>query len=343
MPPLVLLFRLCSLERNGFNPPTLSNAEWDQLAKLAVAHGVGAWLLDRLLADYPDLPLPDGSRSLLLAAAHANLSQCAVMTGVVLRITSLLRNEGIEPIFLKGLALLRDFYPDIALRSTSDVDILVTDPDNFRARDALVADGAAPCHQRPEVIDKFRNHMVPMRYRGLSVEIHRNLSRHDVGRVSPIINIESHVAKSDDFSSLDAEASFCHLAIHAASHRRREMVCLKWYVDLAVVIMSRPADPLGFINRCLEVAPSARSDIREAVAIAMPLLPANVASLFAANGFTPVKLALADIDPTSSPLWPIRKSAYKAFSLALAVVELLRRGQDLLPSIRYFAHLRNNS
>lgn len=331
-PPLLTLFRLCALSRNGFNPPCVSTKEAHVLARLAVANGVAGWLLDRLDADYPDWPPTKAVRKTLLDAAHVNLSRCAAMTGVIMRISTLLRKNGIEPVILKGMALLRDYYPDIAHRSTSDIDLLASGVPATRIRDVLVSDGAEPIRTRPNWLDEVRNHLVPMRYRGLMVEVHRNLARYDVGSVSPIVNIDSHVVSAEAFSSLDAEALFCHLAIHGASHRRRTEVSLKWYVDFAQVIMSRSADPAAFVSRCLAIAPSAKSDILWAVSIAIPLLPAPVGDKLMAAGFKPVKLTLAAIDATTLRLWPLRKAFYRVQVLTLSLVEFVKRNVASIPT-----------
>ncbi len=331
---LSLLFRLCSFERDGFNPPDISKKTASRLALLAAQNGVAGWLLDRLLSNYPDWPPTSLMRERLLSSAHGALVRNAAMIGVVGRMSSALRAGGVEPILLKGLSLTRGYYPDPAMRSASDIDILILNGDEAKASALLQSDGAQPTRQRVSTLNAIRNHLPPILYRGLLLEIHRNLARHDVGR-SAINDIASHLSPAPyGYSVLDPEALFCHLAIHAASHYRRGATQVKYFVDIAMV-MNSVADPHRFMTACRSIAPSAKSDIRWAAGMAVNLLPPAKAHEFISAGVNPLKISAANIDGRYRRFALFHIALYAAYVNFLTLFAILRGGFGLLPTIRY--------
>lgn len=301
-----LLCRLCAVERGGFEPPAVADADVEALARLAAAQGVGGWLAGRLADSYADWgPTP---RLLRLLRPHvlAVLSRNAVCIGVAWRVVRLLRGHGVGCVALKGVALVGTAYPDAAMRAIGDVDILVPGPEVRLAREILVADGAeeGPPPRRPAVVDSWRDHLEGLTYRGVGVELHHKLSRSD-GGASFLGDVARYVESGEMVDTLSPDAHFCYLCAHARKHWLRGQSSLKWMLDLAVMLAARD-DAAAFVRGCLALAPSLAREVRWAVSVAAPLVPERGRAVLRSGGF-----ALRETVPAGGG-WRVRLSAVPA-------------------------------
>jgi hypothetical protein len=84
----------------------------------------------------------------VLAALRArylsNMARCVYLSGVLETITKLFEGAGIVSVPFKGLVLSEFVYGDPALRSFSDLDILVPKQDAVKARNLLIQNGFVP-------------------------------------------------------------------------------------------------------------------------------------------------------------------------------------------------------
>jgi putative nucleotidyltransferase-like protein len=90
-----------------------------------------------------------------------------------------LRASGIEPVVLKGAAVMDTLYREPVERDLDDLDILVSEPDVARAATALAEAGYAadPALPSPEAYRRHHFHL-PLQHRGRPmVEVHWALSR----------------------------------------------------------------------------------------------------------------------------------------------------------------------
>lgn len=120
----MLLQLLSEVEPQHARHP-VDEKEWQRLIEDAARREVEAFLYHRLreLLVLPDIP----------AAVRSRLEELYCLNGIrnqllyaeVARVLSLLRDEGIDVIVLKGAYLAQHVYPDFALRTMSDVDLLV--------------------------------------------------------------------------------------------------------------------------------------------------------------------------------------------------------------------------
>ncbi len=329
-----VLFGLCAMEREGYAPPEMTRVEALALARAAVGHGVAGWLLERLESDYGEWGVTGVVRGRLLDAAHDALVRNAAMIGVMGRMSKVLREGGVEPIVLKGLAVLRGYYPDMAMRNSVDIDILILNGDEGRAVEMLIGDGAEATRRRVSSLDAIRNHLSALRYRGITVEIHRNLARHDVGRVSAIRDISGHVERTRyGYSVLDSRAMLCHLAIHAASHYRRGATEVKFFVDVALVL-AREGDVSGFVRECMALSPGARGDIRYAVGLAMNILPRETREKLEKSGIRRISPTEGNLDGRRRRLGRFRVWLYGVYVDIYTIVAVTCRGR-LLSTLRY--------
>lgn len=93
-------------------------------------------------------------------------------------ITELLNNQGIVPIFLKGVGHLLDgLYDDIGERQVGDIDILVKENNMVRAAEILIAEGYFPSTEFDPNSQKVQRHYPRLlnENRTGAVEIHRQI------------------------------------------------------------------------------------------------------------------------------------------------------------------------
>lgn len=301
-----LLCRLCAIERGGFEPPAVGDADTEALVSLAVAHGVAGWLSGRLADGYADWGTAPRLLRLLRPHVLAALSRNGVCIGVAWRVAELLRGRGVGCVALKGVALVGTSYPDAATRAIGDVDILVPGPMVRLARDILIADGAVEnCSpRRPAVVDSWRDHLEGLTYRGVVVELHHKLSRCD-GGASFLGSVARCVESGERVDALSAAAHFCYLCAHARKHWLRGQSSLKWMLDLAVLLSARD-DAAAFVRGCVALAPSLAGEVRWAVSVAAPLMPARGRAVLRRGGF-----ALRDAVPQGGG-WSLRFAAVPA-------------------------------
>ena len=94
-------------------------------------------------------------------------------------ITELLNQQGITPIFLKGVGHVMDgLYEDIGERQIGDIDILVDENNMVKAADLLITEGYVPfCQFDPGLLKTYRHYpRLNHNNRIAAVEIHRQIS-----------------------------------------------------------------------------------------------------------------------------------------------------------------------
>lgn len=114
--------------------------DWPTLLRMAVAHGVLPLLYFHLKKTCPDLvpqPILDQFHNHFLANAGRNL----FLTEELLKLLHLFEAKGIPAIPLKGPALAASIYGDLALRTFSDLDIVVHKRDVKRAKALVLSQG----------------------------------------------------------------------------------------------------------------------------------------------------------------------------------------------------------
>ena len=195
-----------------------------RLEALAVAHG----------AAHPSFA--DGQRRAFASALAIERASANVV--------ALLADDGIPSVTLKGPALGARYWGDAALRSSTDVDVLVSPHDAERARLLLVRSGFLMGTTYPEWYLRWLHFHVELHRRQppAVVELHWNVVRPAVGRVP----VERIIATAEQVncgaSVLPAPRPSWQLvtgAVHAIQHQ----LGLRTLVDLSFVARRlRPED-----------------------------------------------------------------------------------------------------
>jgi hypothetical protein len=205
-------------------------------------HGLGGYLAG--LAEAGDLQgaLPASIREGLAARRRRIAMDNTLLLSRARPLLAALAGRGIEPIVLKGTALLGRVYRDAGSRLLSDLDLLVP------AGRAAEAEALLPEFGLREAESSQRS----ARRRGyesdanalFAFDLHWDLSqRHRFQADLDGVWARSVRAELDgvEVRRLDREDEFLYLALHYASHYFG--VTLKWLVDLRELLRHDPPDP----------------------------------------------------------------------------------------------------
>ena len=206
---------------------------WDGTIELAERHGVLPlvyWSLSRVVG----VEVPRPVMATLAERFRANALWSLRLAGYLVQLMTALEARQIRAVAWKGPALSMAAYGHLALRTFSDLDLLVARPDLERAGAALRAHGLRPEASLPDLrVWPFT------RPDGLVVELHwapapwpfvSDLRTSDLHREAVAMGDHSigHLAPAD---------LLVVLCVHGSKHRWDR---LQWIVDLAELIQARP-------------------------------------------------------------------------------------------------------
>jgi len=187
--------------------------------------------------------LPSDVQGRLERRCQAFLLQNVLQHRDINEVLSALADEKVEAIVLKGAALGELLYPNVALRPSSDLDILCREEDWARVHSTLTGLGYTPERDYPVAPPKLTSkdayyHMEYKRERssGIRVEVHYDwlglgLTPRRPGRAWQRAWIQS-VADLPALV-LSPEDQLISLCVHLGFHGYNG---LKWYIDLALLL-----------------------------------------------------------------------------------------------------------
>jgi hypothetical protein len=117
-----------------------SKIDWPYLLRTAAAHGVTPLLYSHLHKTFPDL-IPASILDQLHNQFLANAGHNIFLTAELLKLLRLFETNGIPAIPFKGPILAASVYGDLALRTFSDLDIVVHRGDIQKAKALLLSQG----------------------------------------------------------------------------------------------------------------------------------------------------------------------------------------------------------
>jgi len=224
-------------------PPTHS-LDWERLLILGRRHRVQAMLWEGLQSVRVLIPAGVSDRLRLDAeeVVRSNLRIAAESA----RLFQLFQSEGVDLLFLKGLALAALAYPDPYLKMGWDIDLLVSANDISDACGLLRNAGYSPIAPNSasdrELIKwhRTRKESVWASDNGqFHVDLHSRLS--DNRRLLPGIGLQSprqlaRLGNGIELPTLGPEELFAYLCVHGSSSA---WFRLKWPMDLAAILASK--------------------------------------------------------------------------------------------------------
>ena len=229
-------------QKEKANEDIRSFPAWKLFTGLAVRHGVAALVWQNIT----DLGLtgcvPETERILLEGLRFKSIARVSWITETAAGVTSLLEQEGIKVVLLKGLALEHTVYGSRGLRQMSDADLLVAPSDALRARDILVREGfrsmplKSPLYRH--IILDLGNHLPELHRGGISVDLHYRLFGPEGEEMVVRAIEESEMIVSGDrfFRVLPPLTSFLALVSHIYKHEIKGEFQLRLWTDIYLLL-----------------------------------------------------------------------------------------------------------
>lgn len=212
--------------------------DWEGIAALASMHSLQAMVWYTV----KDLPgIPEQVQQKLRAGFHATVFAEAQQTYLRQRIGELFDAQGLDYIFLRG-SCLKDAYPEPALRSMSDVDVLVRMENYDAIHQCMTAMGAETSLQD----DNHRNY----RYSGALVEFHPNLLRHTSAGAAAL-NPGWQFVSADAPHVLDPNGEYLYTLCHLAHHFMSGGTGVRSVMDVWVSLTARPLPDRAWLEEKL--------------------------------------------------------------------------------------------
>jgi hypothetical protein len=276
--PLLDVARWCAraelddTARAALDACTATPLAWDALPPLLRAHGLTALAVRHLSHVRTRIPPPVWDT--LSGQSAEDQARALRMTAELLRIVDALGAEGIAVLPYKGPLLGLVAYGDLALRRSSDLDVLIHPADMARAIAALAplgyrnADRMSPA-QAAWFLRADGDVSVVHDDTGLLVELHAYATTR---RLGPTPGFAELWERRKDLQvagrrvpALDAHDQLLLLALHGTKHGWRKLEWLAGFASLA----ARNPDAL---ERLIAAAPSGARALRLACALSASLL-----------------------------------------------------------------------
>jgi hypothetical protein len=190
-------------------------------------------------------------------AAH-NTRRVLMQIAEAGRISSLLADEGIRSMIIKGPLLSLLAFGDLSLRESQDIDLVVDSAHVMEAHRLIVQAGY--CLIAPKVELTPPRYQVYRRWRGqlgyylvssdVVLELHWRLTANsllmrDVARLCT----QQVRVSSRSFDTLPDEELFLYLCVHGSVHM---WFRLKWLADIAVLLQRMDPEDIGRITSCAQ-------------------------------------------------------------------------------------------
>ena len=224
--------------------------DWESIVKIANQQLVSPALWVSLMNKGLDEDLPDELKCYLSGLHNLNLQRNILIKQQAEEIIRSLNEIGIEPILLKGAALLfTNAFTDSGTRILADLDIMVLEADVEKSWKILSALGYRT-HEPDAPVDTWAHHQPPMLRDGepAATELHTQLfSRYDGKMVLTAADcFEEAVTiktKSLCFKILSPTHFIIHNIVHSEVHHRHfysGIISLRMLLDLAVMSDVQP-------------------------------------------------------------------------------------------------------
>ena len=196
--------------------------KWDGILETVISHGLSMSLYRNLNKINHDHLIPSGFMEKLRQTYYVNTVRNMLFHSELERVLKSFQNEGIKTIVLKGAMLAETVYPNIALRSMGDIDLLVHKDDLDRAEKRIFKLGYIlnEHYRSPEWYRKKHHHLAPLFNpdKIVKIDVHHNI----IPPSNPFsINIDEFWQRAQpakiantDVLILSPEDLILHLSLH---------------------------------------------------------------------------------------------------------------------------------
>lgn len=173
---------------------------------------------------------------------HISLARNTLIYNYLEFILSIIKEEPIKVVLLKGLALEKMVYGNKGLRQMNDLDILVSREKALLLRNILLKNGfeSVPMVSRfhEKVMPSWGKHLPEMYFRGLSVEIHIELFDPEDNSLTKDFLDKAVAGKQNNCEVFlpDPQLFFLYLIKHLENHESHDTSQLRLYTDLIILL-----------------------------------------------------------------------------------------------------------
>jgi len=223
----------------------LQKTDLEKFEKYCIRHGIAPYIYKVLQSSdnklYTNNSIYKNFEQIYIQTLAKNLKS----KQEILSLAKIFRNENITMIALKGMALIQSVYPDLGLRSMSDVDLLFDLNDIPQVEEILFSQGYQTdsryyTGQFKELDMRQNHHHLPMMTKnGIAIEAHWNLFPPtfsysiDLQKMKDnSIQYDAKQSKLNTFSSLDM---LLHSCIHIHENYIQKGMRLAWLLDIEML------------------------------------------------------------------------------------------------------------
>lgn len=248
LPEERLLLSSCRLDFTGQQKQEIGDwmlkvTDWNYFVRLANEHGIIALAWHNMSLTVNQQIMPDEIFQKLHAAYLKSLSYNTFVYNQLEEVASLLVEDNISIVILKGLALEETVYGNRGLRQMTDIDVLVKKEDALKMRKILLENGyesspiISPVYERK--MFQHGKHLPEMNKNGLSVEIHTKLfAQPGNSMTEEFIEKAYPVPGKKNIYFPESQLFFLYLVKHLDRHEKEGTSQLKLYVDLYLLLMA---------------------------------------------------------------------------------------------------------
>src|SRR5579883_932497 len=222
------------------------NIDWEYLIQKANKHGVISLLYTRLNTICP-LDVPEFALNELRGIFHAIATRNLFLTGELVKLLNLLKEQGILAVPYKGPVLATSIYKNLALRQFGDLNIIVQQQDIFTVKKLLLSQGYRPNIEMTHAEEiAYLNSKTEHTYdfihdeKGIFIEIHWRIAPKYISPIEPKDfwqDLEPFSLAGTTVSYLPLEDWLPILCVHASRHMWER---LSWLCDIATLIHNHP-------------------------------------------------------------------------------------------------------
>ncbi|MDR3598922.1 MAG: nucleotidyltransferase family protein [Desulfosporosinus sp.] len=259
--PEMKLLQLCSIQdRTDRQLDTIveiisHKVDWVTFTKAVMKHRVYPLVYKNLSIIKNLNTMNEASLELIARNARRNVIKSVKLTGELIRLFSLLDKVNIRAISIKGPLLGLALYGDLALRTSKDLDILVSKEDLDKVENLLISEGYQQTENEANITPKQKklllktsHHFSFVNNNGVNIELHWRY--YSQGYKIPFNEVwdrrDSVEISGSKLNILSPEENFLYLVFHGSKHG---WMRLRWLCDVSEIIKKNDLQWVSVIKR----------------------------------------------------------------------------------------------